>query len=94
MAKKIKGFKESSKAAPMNDTVRLNNLDNVVELSITLKDEERTLTLKHIIYGEIIMDPNDFVLQGLIKEAVEEFGGDLESSSPKITVRASLVVQD
>ena len=66
----------------------------MIELSITVKDEERTLTKKFTIYDVLILSLESEALKDLVQEVVKEFGGDLENDAPKITVRAVLVYQD
>ena len=66
----------------------------MIDLSITVKDDERTLTKKFTIYDCLVLSTNDAILHAMVEEVVREFGGDLEHDAPKITVRAVLVYQD
>lgn len=65
-----------------------------IELSITVKDAERTLTKKEPLYEGFFMSSEDPILIRKIREVVNEFGGNLEIDAPKIIVKAVLVYQD
>jgi len=61
----------------------------VTELTIVLKDEERTLKQKFLIYEAISLCDTDPVIQNSIKETMKNFVGEPEH----ITVRALMVVK-
>lgn len=48
----------------------------VSELKVTIKDEEKTLHKKFLIYETYQTEDDDPVIQGCIKETLENFDGD------------------
>ncbi len=60
----------------------------VSELTIIVKDEEKTLKSKHLIYDDYTVSPNDPILARYIKEAVDQFSG--EPSDVKIKISMTL----
>ncbi len=59
-----------------------------VEIIIILKDEEKTLKSKHLVYDPIAMDANDPEIDRLIQEARKSFTGDPSD----IQVKASMTL--
>jgi hypothetical protein len=49
-----------------------------IELKVTIKDSERTLTKEFLCYEEIKLVEDDPVIQRYISETMEEFQGDHE----------------
>ncbi len=47
-----------------------------VEVTIILKDSEKTLKSKHLVYQEIMMSSEDPEIQRLIDEARKSFTGE------------------
>lgn len=47
-----------------------------LELSITVKDAERNLKKKFLVYDRICLAPDDPVIQKCVKETLDEFKGD------------------
>ena len=65
---------------------------NMIELSITIKDEERTLTKKEILYDtNLVFSRNNEVLLSLVESVIQEFKGDVQADSPDIIIRAKMV---
>jgi hypothetical protein len=60
-----------------------------VEITIILKDEERTFKQKFLCYEALTLDPENRVLKEFIKQACDSFKGSPED----IVVKASMVVQ-
>jgi hypothetical protein len=60
-----------------------------VELSIIIKDEERTLKKDFLIYEPITLIESDPIIQKCVKEVMEEFKGEPED----IKLRAMMVFQ-
>ncbi len=56
------------------------------ELSITVKNEEKRQTTKHLIYESYEVDPLDPVIKPLMDQAVKEFGDTPDKISVKITM--------
>lgn len=48
----------------------------VSELTVIIKDEEKTLRKKFLIYDTYQTEDDDPVIQGCIKETLENFDGD------------------
>jgi len=58
------------------------------ELSVTIKDEEKTLTEKFLLYESYQFTEEDPIIKDCIEKTLKNFGSEPES----IRVRASLVV--
>lgn len=58
-----------------------------VELSITIKDSERTLKKEFLVYEPVTLVEDDPIISQCIKEVVEEFKGEPDD----IRVRALMV---
>jgi len=48
----------------------------VSELTVTIKDEEKTLRKKFLIYDTYQTEDNDPIIQNCIKETLENFDGE------------------
>ena len=48
----------------------------VSELSVTIKDEEKSLTKKFLEYDNYMVDENDPIIQNAIEETLENFDGE------------------
>lgn len=59
------------------------------EISITVKNEEKRQTTKHLIYELYTVHEEDEIIKGLMDNAVKEFTGTPE----KVTVKIKLEVQ-
>jgi hypothetical protein len=58
------------------------------ELSVTIKDDEKRLNKKFVLYETYTVDENDPVIQDCIKETLENFDG--EPDSVKVTITLEL----
>ncbi len=56
------------------------------EISITVKNEEKRQTTKHLVYEIYTVDENDPVIKDLMDKAVKEFGDQVEKVTVKITM--------
>ena len=61
----------------------------VSELTVIIKDSEKTLRTKHLIYELYTVNQHDPIIKNLIAEAVMDFGAQPES----IKVRINLTVE-
>ena len=63
-------------------------LDNasVSELTITIKDEEKTHRVKHLVYGPYLVHHNDEIIKGYVDQALSEFKGDPSTIRVKISL--------
>lgn len=61
----------------------------VSELTVTIKDEEKTLKTKNLIYDTYTTDENDPVIKECIERTLENFDGE----PIDITVNIKLEVQ-
>jgi hypothetical protein len=59
------------------------------EITVILKDEERNLRFKFLIYQPISTDENDPVIQECIAQAKKNFEGEPE----EITIKISIEIQ-
>lgn len=60
-----------------------------VELTVTIKDEERKLTKDFLIYEQVTFTENDPVIDKCVKESIEEFKGEPED----IKIRATMILR-
>lgn len=63
----------------------------MVELIVTVKDDEKRLTKNHLIYDPITASETDPIVSQCIKDTVKEFGNEL--SEKTITVKIILSVK-
>lgn len=48
-------------------------------MSIKVSNDEKSMTKKHVIYEEnVVMSQDDETIQTLVKEAIDEFGDDVQ----------------
>ena len=64
-------------------------MNEAKEISISLKDSEKRMTHKFLIYDEVNVSSNDQTIRECINEAKKSFDGQPES----ITIKCKLVVQ-
>ena len=65
----------------------------MIELSITIKDENSKLVEKDTHYEPILLDPQNPILKQEIDKALKKFNRDPNSEAPAIIVKAKLVIQ-
>lgn len=58
------------------------------ELTITIKDDERTHKTKHLLYVQYTLQPDDPLIKELIGKALQDFNGE----PTDVKVKASLTV--
>ena len=58
------------------------------ELSVTVKDSEKRMTKRHLIYEKYHADIDDPIVSECIRETVKEFGAEPEDIRIKITLEA------
>lgn len=58
----------------------------VSELSVTIKDEEKSLTKKFLEYEIYTVDENDPIIQSAIKETLDNFDGEPSDIVVKIKI--------
>lgn len=58
------------------------------ELTITIKDSEKTQRTKHLVYDNFYLNPDDPVIKQIIAQALQEFNAEPES----VRIRANLEV--
>lgn len=61
----------------------------VSELTVIIKDSEKTLRTKHLIYELYTVNENDPIIRNLVQEAVKAFDAIPES----IKVRINLTIE-
>lgn len=64
-----------------------------IEVSIIVKDENKKLVNKHLIYDALTLEPQGIVVKRLVEETMEQFKVDVHSERPTIVIKASMVVQ-
>ena len=60
-----------------------------VEIKITFKDEDRTLSKEWLIYEEVQMSEDNLVIQRCLKEMRDEFKGEPDT----VKVKALMVIR-
>lgn len=58
----------------------------VAEITVILKDEEKTLRTKHLIYDSFSVDISDPVINDCIQKTINEFTGKPDSIKLKINL--------
>lgn len=48
----------------------------VSELTVTIKDEEKSLRTKYLIYDEYTVDENDPIIKDCIEKTLDNFDGE------------------
>ncbi len=61
----------------------------VVELTVTIKDEERKLTKDFIIYEPITLEETDPIISQCIRDVREEFRGEPDN----IKIKAMMILR-
>jgi len=56
------------------------------ELSITVKNEEKRQTTKHLIYDVYTVHEEDETIKELIDQAIKEFNAEVDKVQVKITM--------
>lgn len=59
------------------------------EVTITVKNDEKTLKTNHLIYDAFAADETDPILAALIEETVKQFNADVED----VRIRINLEVK-
>jgi len=67
----------------------MSDTGGVVEVAISIKNEEKSQVHRHLIYAEMMLSHSDETLQGLVRAAVKEFGNEITD----ITIKAKMVWQ-
>ena len=62
-----------------------SQVTHLKEVSVTLKDDERRMTHKFLIYEPFVADPQDETVERCIKEAMESFKGSPDVVKVKIS---------
>lgn len=55
-------------------------------ITVVVKNDEKTLKSKHLVYDKFMCDPNDQFLRSLIDLTVKDFGSDPDDVSIKISI--------
>jgi hypothetical protein len=61
------------------------------ELSVTVKNDDKRMTKKHLVYEECTISEEDPIIKGAIYEAISDFGAEKEDLD--IRVKISMEVQ-
>jgi len=67
-------------------------MSNVSELTVILKDEERTLKTKFLSHDKYSVDPSDLFIKECIDKCTKEFMKD-EDHEFDIKIKINLVIQ-
>ncbi len=59
------------------------------EITVTVKDEEKTLKTKFLIYDQVVVDENDLIIQNCINQVLKNFA----TEPTDIRVRINLEVR-
>lgn len=68
--------------------MRFHGKSMSIELTITIKDPERTYKHKFLVYEDVTLSLHDPVVEKCVKEAIEAFDGEPED----IVLRAMMVL--
>lgn len=58
------------------------------EITITIKDSEKTQRTKHLVYENFYLNPDDPAIKAIIGQALQEFNAEPDS----VRIKASLEV--
>jgi hypothetical protein len=58
----------------------------ISEITVIVKDDERSLRKKHLIYDVYAIDENDPILSQCIRDSEKEFGGEATDVQVKISM--------
>lgn len=58
----------------------------VAEVTVTVKNDEKTLKTEHLIYDEFMATETDPILRDLIDTTVKEFNSDVDSVKLRINI--------
>ncbi len=64
-----------------------------IEVSVIVKDENKKLVNKHLVYDALTLDVEGIVVKRLVQETMDQFKVDAHSERPTIVLKASMVVQ-
>ena len=56
------------------------------EMSVTVKNDEKRMTTKHLIYDDCTVSTDDQIIKGAIDASVKEFGSEPDDIRVKITL--------
>lgn len=65
----------------------------MIELSITIRDENSKLVEKDTYFEPILLDPQSPFLKQEIDKALKKFNRDPNAEAPAIIIKAKLVIQ-
>ena len=60
--------------------------DMVCEITVTVKNEEKNLKKKHLIYDDFKVDEDDPLIHSLLREAEKEFNDEITSAKVRINL--------
>ena len=64
-----------------------------IECSIIVKDENKKLVNKYLLYDGLALEPQGTLLEKMVKETVEQFKIDAHSERPSIIIKTSMMYQ-
>ena len=64
-----------------------------IECSVIVKDENKKLVNKNLIYDALTLDPEGPIVKRLVQETMDQFKVDAHSERPSIVIKASMVIQ-
>lgn len=67
-------------------TLHLKKVKMVSEIAVTVKNDDKTLTKKELIYEPYAVHEEDPTIKALMDETVKEFNAEVESVKVKITM--------
>lgn len=63
------------------------------ECNIIVKDENKKLVNKCLVYDSITIDPEDTLVKKMVQETMDQFKIDAHSEKPSIIFKTSTVIQ-
>jgi hypothetical protein len=64
-----------------------------IECSVIVKDENKRLVNKNLLYDPLTLDIEDPMVKQLVRETMDQFKIDAHSERPSIVIKTSMVVQ-
>lgn len=65
----------------------------MIELTITVKDENSKLVEKEVIFDSFLLDPGSTFLTKKAKSALDKFNADPSAEAPDIIIKATMRMQ-
>lgn len=68
------------------DFEKENEVIMACEITVTVKDEEKRLIKKFLVYEKIEVNENDPIIKGCVDEVIKDFGNSFDSIKVRINL--------